>query len=79
MKLFRKGGSPPETAEKTPPPVKVAETPPRPPPLPALREISLSDEQKRLLETPINPRVDRVLQELNAVVKSPKETELKVP
>ena len=61
MKLFRrsgpaKEGTSKEAASSTPPPV----LPPK------VREISLSAEQKTILETPVNPRVEHILEEIYA-------------
>ncbi len=62
MKLFRKS-SPQTTPAK---PVDV--TPPLAEPVPHQnpRGISLSAEQKSILESPLDPRVDRILQEMYA-------------
>jgi hypothetical protein len=60
MKLFRRSSSPARPADATTAPV------PPPAPLKKLREISLSAEQKSLLEKPLDPRVDRILQEIYA-------------
>ena len=65
MKLFRtdNGPAPPADASPTPEePVPAVPRVPNPKPL----EISLSAEQKSMLEKPIDPRVDRILQEIYA-------------
>ncbi len=63
MKLFGRRGSPPTRADKASAPV-----PPVPGHAPQKkpRAISLSAEQKGLLEKPIDPRVDRILQKIYA-------------
>ena len=63
MKLFCRGSGAARPADGPSPPI-----PPTPQPAPAEKpaEISLSAEQKRLLEKPIDPRVDRILQEIYA-------------
>jgi hypothetical protein len=48
MKLFRRRGNPPKQAEETPVPAAPA-------------EISLTAEQKSLLEKPINPKANRII------------------
>ena len=65
MKLFRRRTSPPEKADETVPPAAVA--PPEPLPIPEPPcQISLSAEQKSILEKPVDPRVDRILNEIYA-------------
>ena len=59
MKLFRRNSGPGVAAAATPPPL-----PPAPSQEP--RAIPLSADQKRLLEKPVDPRVDRILQEIYA-------------
>ena len=59
MKLFCRGSGPAKPADATPAP---AQHVPYQKPL----EISLSDEQKRLLEKPVDPRVGRILEEIYA-------------
>jgi len=59
MKLFRRRGNPPKQANETPVPTAPA-------------EISLSAEQKSLLEKPIDPKANKILQKgLRRVVPSP--------
>jgi len=59
MKLFRRRGNPPKQANETPVPTAPA-------------EISLSAEQKSLLEKPIDPKANRILHKgLQRVVPSP--------
>jgi hypothetical protein len=59
MKLFCRGSGAGKPADATPAP---AQHVPYQKPL----EISLSDEQKRLLEKPVDPRVGRILEEIYA-------------
>jgi hypothetical protein len=59
MKLFRRGSVPAKPADATPAPAQAV---PRQAPL----GISLSAEQKSMLEKPLDPRVDRILQEIYA-------------
>ncbi|SRR6266849_10290004 len=59
MKLFRRGSGPAKPADATP---ALAQSIPHQEPL----GISLSDEQKSMLESPIDPRVGRILQEIYA-------------
>src|SRR5437899_10818291 len=59
MKRFCRSSSPAKTADITAPPAP-------PTSLKKPREISLSAEQKSLLEKPLDPRVDRILQEIYA-------------
>jgi|GEM_PF-1033652 hypothetical protein len=59
MKLFRRGSVPAKAADAAPAPARAV---PRQAPL----GISLSAEQKSLLEKPIDPRVGRILQEIYA-------------
>ena len=59
MKLFRRGSGPANAADATP---ALAESVPHQHQKPL--EISLSVEQKSMLEKPIDPRVDRILQEI---------------
>jgi hypothetical protein len=59
MKLFRRRGNPPKQFDKTPVPAASA-------------EISLSAEQKSLLEKPIDPKANKTLQKgLRRVVPAP--------
>jgi len=59
MKLFRRRGNPPMQADKTPVPAAPAET-------------SLSAEQKSLLEKPIDPKANKMLQRgLRRIVPAP--------
>jgi hypothetical protein len=63
MKLFRKSSCPAKSGNTTPEtrtPVPQPELPKKP------GEISLSAEQKSLLEKPIDPRVSRILQKIYA-------------
>ena len=63
MNLFRRRGNPAKPAENTfelAPAAPSRRTPPQEP------EISLSAEQKSMLEKPLDPRVDRILQEIYA-------------
>jgi hypothetical protein len=61
MNLFRKGRNPAKPAENT---FELAPAKPiKHTPVP-LREISLSSEQKSMLETPLDPRVERILREI---------------
>jgi len=65
MKLFRKRPSKPatpKTADSAATVDAAATLPPGPKPEP----IALSAEQKDLLQTPVDPRVDRILQEIYA-------------
>ena len=64
MKLFRR--SPPEAGPAKPADGPPAPIPPTTQPEPAEKplEISLSAEQKSMLEKPIDPRVDRILHEI---------------
>jgi hypothetical protein len=69
MKLFgRRGNAAPANADATAPTALPA--PPQPPPPPkvpeAPRQISLSAEQKSILEKPIDSRVDLILKEIYA-------------
>jgi hypothetical protein len=66
LKLFRTRPSPPNGA-------KTADPPPAPPPTsltpaaePKPQRIPLTAEQKDLLQTPVDPRVERILQEIYA-------------
>jgi hypothetical protein len=62
MKLFRKSraaAQPAQTMTVLPVPMAAA-------PVQAPRQISLSAEHKSLLEKPIDPRVDRIMQEIYA-------------
>lgn len=63
MKLFRRRGNPPAKVEEPVPPSEgpVTAKVPEPP-----RKISLSDEQKSILEQPVDPRVDRIMNEIYA-------------
>ena len=69
MKLFRRHTRATKSADATaPPPISPApplsvDRPRAPATQPSL-SISLSDEQKSLLEKPVDPRVDRILQEI---------------
>jgi hypothetical protein len=65
MKLFRRGNGPAPPADASPTPAEPVPAVPRVP-NPKPLEISLSEEQKCLLEKPIDPRVDRILQEIYA-------------
>jgi hypothetical protein len=58
MKLFRRSDDPPRKAGENAAGVEPA----LPEILPAPREISLSTEQKSILEEPVDPRVDIILQ-----------------
>lgn len=72
MKLFHRSQSVARaaiSADATPIPITTT-------PLKKPREISLSAEQKSLLEKPLDPRVDRILQEIYAD-KAAAETALK--
>lgn len=62
MKLFRRGEDPPRKAGEN----AAAVEPALPEILPAPREISLSTEQKSILEKPVDPRVDIILQGIYA-------------
>lgn len=59
MKLFRRRTT-------APPNTVAAFVPPAPKPVEQPRQISLSTEQKELLQKPLDPRVDRILQEIYA-------------
>jgi hypothetical protein len=60
MKLFRKSRAAAQ-------PAQMIDVPPLPRPVaPAPRAICLSAEQKCLLEKPVDPRVDRIMQEIYA-------------
>lgn len=61
MKLFRRtvAAAQPAIVDPTP-------APPAPKPFPKPREIPLSAEHKSLLEKPVDPRVDRIMQEIYA-------------
>ena len=62
MKLFHRSPSAARAAiSAEPPPIQITPTSLRKP-----REISLSAEQKSLLEKPVDPRVGRILQEIYA-------------
>jgi len=65
MKLFRKRASQPATPKTADPPSPVAAASAPPPPSKPT-QIALSAEQKDLLQTPVDPRVDRILQEIYA-------------
>jgi hypothetical protein len=59
MKLFRRRGNPPKQADKTPVPAAPA-------------EISLSAEQKSLLEKPIDPKANKTSQKgVRRIVPAP--------
>ena len=62
MKLFRRGDDTPRKAGENP--AAAASVPPEV--IPAPREISLSTEQRSILEAPVDPRVDMILQEIYA-------------
>ena len=62
MKLFRKPTAQPRPSQAAEP----APAPPPPPAAPDPPRISLTPEQKDLLQTPVDPRVDRILQEIYA-------------
>jgi hypothetical protein len=61
MNLFRRRSGPAKPADKPLVPAL-----PKPPTKPQRREIRLSAEHKSLLEKPVHPRVDRILQEIYA-------------
>jgi hypothetical protein len=63
MNLFRKRRNPAEPAENT---FELAPAKPSKHIPILLREISLSAEQKSMLEKPLDPRVDRILREIYA-------------
>ena len=71
MKLFRRRNPPPNSDEAATPPSSGA--PPLEPPPPTEgpaaevpRKIELSEEQKSILEKPIDPRVARIMNEIYA-------------
>jgi hypothetical protein len=64
MRLFRKGGKLPKPVEQ-PAALPIA-TQAVASPRPSLPLITLNAEQKNILEKPLDPRVDRILQELHA-------------
>src|ERR1700730_17567759 len=65
MKLFRTDNGPAPPADASPTPVEPVLAAPHVPDQKPI-EISLSAEQKSMLEKPIDPRVDRILQEIYA-------------
>lgn len=62
MKLFRRGDTPARSAGAE----AVAAAPVLPTVVPARREISLTSEQRSILEKPVDPRVDRILEDVYA-------------
>ena len=66
MKLFRRSLVEVGPAKPDDGPLQPIPTTPQAAPAAKPLEISLSDEQKSMLENPIDPRVDRILQEIYA-------------
>src|SRR5438128_11704457 len=65
MKLFRKWPSQQYTPKTADPPASALPAS-APPPPPKPHRIALNAEQKDLLQTPVDPRVERILQEIFA-------------